>query len=38
MESELRRKKLEIVRNEKEFYQKKETLSTMKSFQIIDNQ
>ena len=37
MESKLGRKKLEIVRNERELLQKT-ALSTMKSFQIIDDQ
>ena len=37
MESELGRKKLEIVRNERELLQKT-ALCTMKSFQIIDDQ
>ena len=35
MESKLGRKKLEIIRNERELLQKT-ALSTMKSFQIID--
>ena len=37
MESKIGRKKLEIVRNERELLQKT-TLSTRKSFQIIDDQ
>ena len=37
MVSKLEKKKLEIVRNERELFQKT-ALSTMKSFQIIDNQ
>ena len=38
MESKLGRKKLEIVRNEREILQKKTVLSTMKNFHIIDDQ
>ena len=37
MESKLGRKKLEIVRNERELLQKT-ALSTIKSFQVIDDQ